>query len=80
MRLAVDRPRPVNFEHRGIQTKIAPAWDIDDDSVPAGVYVHIDHADWKNIAAFLGGPFASYDEAVLKGKELAVDRIEHLFG
>ncbi|TWR67291.1 hypothetical protein [Pseudomonas grimontii] len=80
MSLAVDRPYPVDFVHRGVAAKIAPQWGDSVNTIPVGVAIHIDHANYKGLAIVEKAQYSSYEAAIDRGREVAKDRIDHALG
>ncbi|MET1069963.1 MAG: hypothetical protein ABWY28_18325 [Pseudomonas prosekii] len=76
----VDRPHPVDYEHRGVKAKIDFYWGDDSDSVPKGLRVTVDSADSPVIALREKANYSSFEQARDHGIELAKADIERILG
>jgi hypothetical protein len=74
----VDRPWPVDHEYRGVKAKIDFMWGRDDDPVPKGLRVSIDHPETPILASREKAIYESYDAAVAKGKKIADWEIDQI--
>jgi hypothetical protein len=78
MSLIVDRPWPVDHEYRGISAKIDFKWGYPDDPIPKGLRVSVQDPDSVVLMLRETAQFASFDEAVQRGQQMANVQIDLL--
>jgi hypothetical protein len=76
----VDRPWPINHEYRGVKSKIDFMWGADNDPIPKGLRVEIDHPETPVLASREKAKYASFDNAVEQGKKIAEWEIDQILG
>ncbi|MCS3835571.1 hypothetical protein HNR03_000151 [Pseudomonas sp. JAI111] len=76
----VDRPWPIDCEHRGVKAKVDFQWGADDDPVPKGLRVTVDSADSPVIASREKAKYSSFEQARDHGIELAKADIDRILG
>lgn len=77
MSLIVDRPYPVNYGYRDIESKIDFAWGAGNDPIPKGLRIEIKLPSGQVDNIREHAEYTSYDDAVAEGKlevEKYVDR------
>jgi hypothetical protein len=67
----VDRPYPVDYEHRGVKAKIDFEWGSESDSVPTGLRIAVEIKERRAEAIRENAKYNSFDEALARGKALA---------
>lgn len=76
----VDRPYPVDYEHRGVKAKIDFHWGADNDSIPKGLTISVDNEGSPIIASREKAKYTSFEQARDHGIQLAKADIDRILG
>ncbi|MCS3418389.1 MULTISPECIES: hypothetical protein [unclassified Pseudomonas] len=76
----VDRPYPVDYEHRGVKAKIDFIWGADNDPVPKGLKITFDRVDDPVIALREKAHYSSFEQARDQGIKIARADINRVLG
>ncbi|WP_462402233.1 hypothetical protein [Pseudomonas sp. Marseille-QA0332] len=78
MSLIVDRPWPVDYEYRGVSSKIGFVWGRPENPIPRGLRVSVQHPDGVVMTSREESEFSSLEEAVQRGQQMAKVQIDLL--
>ena len=73
-----DRPYPVDYEYRGVKSRIRFQWGHD--LIPKGLRVEVDHPEKSVMASLENAKYDSFEDAVANGKKMAELEIDRILG
>jgi hypothetical protein len=75
-----DRPYPVDYEYRGVKSRISFQWGNDGDPIPKGLRVEVDHPETPVLASREKAKYDSFEDAIASGNKMAELEIDRILG
>lgn len=77
--MSMDRPRPIDYVHRGFKAKIDFLWADNNDPAPKGLIITIEYDE--GVASIVEKfNFKNFEEAVIQGEWLVIADIDRRLG